>query len=316
MAIGPENGEEANRIWKYVEQEKMDLDDMINAYKTSGSVRESGFNQQIQHIKISLREQKNSLLALCVLEGMPLHLTKETIQNYNHDQIIHLLKTDELVVVPLKAKDKVNGIILADNFITKKPITKDDLRMLIMLANQAGLAIENSQLYEKTVIRAHLDSLTNLWNHGYFQYLLGVELEKAKATLTNLSLIMLDLDDFKIYNDSLGHQSGDNILKELATLLKNQSRKMDYVCRYGGEEFAIILPYTDKNEAYLIAERLRENIAKHPFVHQEILPKKVLTASLGLTSYPKDGTTSSQLLSYADKALYEAKAKGKNNTCG
>lgn len=316
MAIGPENGEEANRVWKYVEQEKMDLDDMINAYKVSGTVRESGFNQQIQHIKISLREQKNSLLALCVLEGMPLHLTKETIQNYNHDQIIQVLRTDELVVVPLKAKDKVNGIILADNFITKKPITKDDLRMLIMLANQAGLAIENSQLYEKTVIRAHLDSLTNLWNHGYFQYLLGVELEKAKATLTQLSLIMLDLDDFKIYNDSLGHQSGDNILKEIATLLKNQSRKMDYVCRYGGEEFAIILPYTDKKEAYLIAERLRENIANHPFVHQEILPNKVLTASLGLTSYPKDGTTPSELLSYADKALYEAKAKGKNNTCG
>jgi len=316
MAIGPENGEEANRVWKYVEQEKMDLDDMINAYKTSGTVRESGFNQQIQHIKISLKEQKNSLLALCVLEGMPLHLTKETIQNYNHDQIIQILKSDELVVVPLKAKDKVNGIILADNFITKKPITKDDLRMLIMLANQAGLAIENSQLYEKTVIRAHLDSLTNLWNHGYFQYLLGVELEKAKATLTQLSLIMLDLDDFKIYNDSLGHQAGDNILKEIATLLKNQSRKMDYVCRYGGEEFAIILPYTDKKEAYLIAERLRENIAKHPFVHQEILPNKVLTASLGLTSYPNDGATTSDLLSYADKALYEAKAKGKNNTCG
>jgi len=316
MALGPENGEEANRVWKYVEQEKMDLEDMINAYKVSGTVHEAGFNQQIQHIKISLKEQKNSLLALCALEGMPLHLTKETIQNYIQDQIIQLLKANELVVVPLKAKDKVNGIILADNFITQKPITKDDLRMLIMLANQAGLAIENSQLYEKTVIRAHLDSLTNLWNHGYFQYLLGVELEKAKATATNLSLIMLDLDDFKIYNDSLGHQAGDNILKEVALLVKNQSRKMDYVCRYGGEEFAVILPYTDKKEAYLIAERLRENIAKHPFIHQEILPNKVLTASLGLTAYPNDGTTTSDLLSYADKALYEAKAKGKNNTCG
>ena len=316
MALGPENGEEANRVWKYVEQEKMDLEDMINAYKVSGTVRESGFNQQIRHIKISLKEQKNSLLALCALEGMPLHLTKETIQNYNQDQIIQLLKADEVVVVPLKAKDKVNGIILADNFITKKPITKDDLRMLIMLANQAGLAIENSQLYEKTVIRAHLDSLTNLWNHGYFQYLLGVELEKVKATSTQLSLIMLDLDDFKIYNDSLGHQVGDNMLKEIALLLKNQSRKMDYVCRYGGEEFAIILPYTDKKEAYLIAERLRENIEKHPFAHQEILPHKVLTASLGLTSYPNDGATPSELLSYADKALYEAKRKGKNNTCG
>jgi diguanylate cyclase (GGDEF)-like protein len=316
MAIGPESGEEANRVWKYVEQEQMDMEDMINAYKESGKVLQSGFNQQIQHVKVSFQEQKNSLLALCVLEGMPLHLTGETIQNYNHDQIIQILRTDELVVVPLKAKDKVNGIILADNFITKKPITKDDLRMLIMLANQAGLAIENSHLYEKTVIRAHLDSLTNLWNHGYFQYLLGVEVEKAKATQTKLSLIMLDMDDFKIYNDTLGHQAGDNILKDMALLLKNQSRKMDYVCRYGGEEFAIILPYTEKKETFMIAERLRENIEKHPFVHQEILPSKVLTASLGLASFPENGNSPSELISYCDKALYEAKKKGKNITCG
>jgi diguanylate cyclase (GGDEF)-like protein len=188
--------------------------------------------------------------------------------------------------------------------------------MLRMLANQAGLAIENSQLYEKTVIRVHLDSLTNLWNHGYFQYLLGVEVEKSKATSTQFSLLMLDIDDFKVYNDSLGHQAGDRILKEMANLLKNQSRKMDYVCRYGGEEFAIILPYTDKKEAFLIAERFRENIAKYPFIHQEILPQKTLTTSLGLAAFPEDGNTTAELISYSDKALYEAKKKGKNNTCG
>jgi diguanylate cyclase (GGDEF)-like protein len=140
--------------------------------------------------------------------------------------------------------------------------------------------------------------------------------EKAKATQTKLSLIMLDMDDFKIYNDTLGHQAGDNILKDMALLLKNQSRKMDYVCRYGGEEFAIILPYTEKKETFMIAERLRENIEKHPFVHQEILPTKVLTASLGLASFPENGNSPSELISYCDKALYEAKKKGKNITCG
>jgi len=316
MTIGPGSGEEANRVWKYVEQEKMDMDDLINAYKVSGKFRESGFNQQIQHIKISLQEQKNNLLALCVLEGMPLHLTQETLQNYSQDQIIHLLGAEELVVVPLKAKDKVNGLILADNFVTKKPITKDDLRMLIMLANQAGLAIENSHLYEKTLITAHQDSLTNLWNHGYFQYLLGIELERSRATATPLSLVLLDLDDFKVYNDTLGHQAGDMLLKDVANLLKNQSRKMDYVCRYGGEEFAVILPYTDKKEAYLIAERLRENIAKYPFAREESLPNKSLTASLGLSTFPENGSTASDLIAHSDKALYEAKHKGKNNTCG
>ena len=318
MGIGPETGEEANRIWSQIEADKMDLEDLINAYKISGSandVTESGFNPQIKRLKIPLREQSGGILALGVLDGMPLHLTGETIQNYAHDPVLQILKTDELIVVPLKAKDKVNGIILADNFITKKIITKDDMRMLIMLANEAGLAIENSQLYERTVMRAHSDSLTELWNHGYFQYILQVEIEKAKAGSLPLSLIMLDIDDFKVYNDALGHQAGDNILKELAVILKNQSRKMDYVCRYGGEEFTIILPQTDKNETFVIAERLRERILKHPFSHKEILPSQQLTASLGVSSFPKDGSSPSQLILASDKALYQAKSKGKNSTC-
>lgn len=315
MGIGPESGEEANRIWRQIEQEQMDLDDLISVYKTSNSVVESGFNRQIKHLKIPLKEQKGGLLALTVLEGMPLHLTRETIQNYQNDLIIQILKTEELAIVPLRAKDRVNGLILADNFITKKPISKDDIRMLIMLANQAGLAIENSQLYEKTVVRAHSDSLTELCNHGYFQYLLQVETEKTKANNVALSLLMLDIDDFKIYNDTLGHQAGDRILRELAILLKNQSRKMDFVCRYGGEEFTIILPQTDKKEAYLIAERLRQDIEKHTFVSEDILPHKKLTVSLGLATFPQDGSLASELITYSDKALYLAKHRGKNNTC-
>lgn len=315
MGIGPETGEEANRIWRQIEQEKMDLEDLTNAYKVSSAAVDSGFNQQVRRLKIPLKDQNGGLLALGVLDGMPLHLTKETIQNYSHDPIIQILKTDELVMAPLKAKDKVNGIILADNFVTRKPITKDDIRMLIMLANQAGLAIENSQLFEKTAIRAHSDSLTNLWNHGYFQYLVRTELEKAQATKMPLSLILLDIDNFKRYNDALGHQTGDEILKTLALLLRNQSRKMDYVCRYGGEEFTVILPQTDKKEAFLIAERLRRDIEKQVFVNEGIPAEKKMTVSIGLGSFPEDGSTPSELISYADKALYLAKQKGKNNTC-
>lgn len=314
LGIGPETGEEANRIWTQIEEEKMNLDDLINAYKFSNGAQESGFNRQIQHLKAALNDKNENLLAMTVLEGMHFHLNKETMQKYQNDPLIKILKSDELIAVPLKSKEKVNGVILADNFITKKPITKDDIRMLIMLGNHAGLAIENSQLYEKTVLRAHTDSLTEIWNHGYFQYLLQVEMEKAKAAQIPLSLIMLDIDDFKVYNDALGHQAGDKILKELALLLKNQSRKMDFVCRYGGEEFTIILPQTANKEAFLIAERLRVDIEKHSFIHEEILPNKKLTASLGLASFPQDGQIPSQLIASCDKALYQAKRLGKNNT--
>lgn len=315
LGLGPETGEEANRIWTQIEEEKMDMDDLISAYKFSSHVLESAFNRQVQRFKMPVKEQEGSLLTLSVLEGMPLHLTRETIQNYKRDPVIQLLNTEELACVPLKAKDKVKGIILADNFITKKTIAKDDIRMLTMLANQAGLAIENSQLYESAVIRSHTDSLTNLWNHGYFQYLLQQEMEKAKATASPLSLIAIDIDDFKIYNDTLGHQAGDDILKDMAQLLKNQSRKMDFVCRYGGEEFIVILPQTDKKEAFLIAERLRQDIEKHKFTQEEILPNKRLTVSLGLASFPGDAGHPAQLIAYSDKTLYLAKHKGKNNTC-
>ena len=96
MAIGPESGEEANQTWKYVENEKMDLDDLINAYKISNDVVESDFNQQIRHLKIPLKEQNGGLLVLGILDGMPLHLTEESIKNYGSDPIVKLLNTDEL----------------------------------------------------------------------------------------------------------------------------------------------------------------------------------------------------------------------------
>ena len=314
MGIGPETEEEANRIWNQIEEEKMDLDDLINAFKTTSTVLESSFNRQVRLLKISLQEKNENPLTMTALEGMPLHLTGETIHAYRGSPLIQLLRYEEIVLIPLKAKDKVNGIIVADNFITRKPITKDDIRMLTMLANQAGLAIENSQLYEKTVRQANMDSLTELWNHGYFQYLLRTELEKSKAQQTPLSLIMIDIDDFKVYNDELGHQAGDKILKELAFLLKKQSRKMDYVCRYGGEEFTIILPQTDERETFLLAERIRENVKKHPFIHEEILPNKHLTISLGIATFPKNGALPSELIKASDNALYQAKNKGKDNT--
>lgn len=315
MGIGPETGEEANQIWTQIEEEKLNLEDLISVFKTSNGALSTGFNSQVQHIKVSLHDKNEDLLTLAISEGMPLHLTKDTVQDYLASPIIQILKSDEMVLIPLKAKDKVNGLIVADNLITKRPITKDDIRMLTMLANQAGLAIENSQLYEKTVMQAHMDSLTELWNHGFFQYTLLTELETAKAVSKPLSLIMLDIDDFKIYNDALGHQTGDKILKELASILKNQSRKMDYVCRYGGEEFTIILPQAEKKEALLIAERLRMDIANHSFAYEEILPQKKLTISLGLATFPQDGQTSAELVTQSDKLLYQAKSKGKNSIC-
>lgn len=315
MGIGPDTGEQAYKIWSKIQQEQMNLDDLINVYKKSNKVMQTTFDKEVESLKISLKANNPSLLALAARDAMPMHITKERIDNYADDPLLKVFKPAELVIIPLKAKDKVNGLIVADNIYTRKPISRDDMRMLFMLSNQAGLAIENSHLYERTVIKSHSDSLTGLWNHGYFQYLLQKELQRAREENLSLSMVMIDIDDFKKYNDALGHQAGDEILKDIAKILQDHSRKMDWVCRYGGEEFTIILPQTSKKETIPIAERLREKISAYLFNHIEIMPNKKLTVSLGIASFPEDGSSNSELIASADRLLYKAKSKGKNQSC-
>jgi hypothetical protein len=124
MGIGPDSGEQANRIWKHIELKEMDLEELIDAFQTSNHMEESAFNKQVRNIRVSLKDQQSRSLINAVLEGIPLQLSKESMQKYLNDPIIRFLDSEELAVVPLKAKDKINGIILADNFITKKPLPK------------------------------------------------------------------------------------------------------------------------------------------------------------------------------------------------
>ena len=142
-----------------------------------------------------------------------------------------------------------------DNPYTHKPITKDNIRILTMFANQAGLAIENSKLYEQTLIKSHTDSLTSLWNHGYFQSRLQEEVSLAQKNKQNLSIIMADLDNFKVYNDTLGHQEGDQILIQIAKILNSAGEKTRYDLPLRGREFAILLLQTNKQEARVVAEK-------------------------------------------------------------
>ena len=123
-----------------------------------------------------------------------------------------------------------------------------------------------------------------------------------------LSLLMIDIDNFKNFNDTFGHQEGDKVLKEIAKTIITSSRKEDLIARYGGEEFTVILPHADKNEAFIIAERLRENI-------HNIENEKKLTVSIGISSFPQDAYKKEELIEYADQALYKAKHEGKDRVC-
>ncbi|MBL7085316.1 MAG: sensor domain-containing diguanylate cyclase [Candidatus Omnitrophica bacterium] len=313
VGIGPDTAEQADKIWRKIEAEKTTLKDLIKAHKAFIKRKGSRLDKLVKSIKIPLRESAG-ILALTVLEGMTFEITTDEVSKKVKDPICALLKTEHFVTVPLKAKDKTIGVILVDNIFTKEAITKDDIRILTMFANQAGLAIENSHLYEKTVSLSHSDSLTNLINHGRFQYLLSRELKNTAKEKKPLSLVMIDIDNFKNFNDTLGHPTGDKVLINIAKILKKTCRSSDILARYGGEEFVVVLSDTNKESAWGLAERLRQAIEGFNFPGQEVQPNKNLTISLGLASFPEDAKIKGELISKTDSALYQAKAAGKNRT--
>jgi diguanylate cyclase (GGDEF)-like protein len=175
-------------------------------------------------------------------------------------------------------------------------------RELVARAKQADM-------YEKL---AHTDGLTELYNYRFFHQLLGIELSRARRFQRPLALIMLDVDHFKSYNDLHGHQAGDRALRQLARLLKRSSRSYDLVARYGGDEFAIILPETSKSTAMEVAERIRMSVAETPIDGDGTVPAARVTASLGIASFPEDAVDESDLVRQADCALYHAKARGRD----
>ena len=314
MGIGPHSAEEAGKIWQYISQSNKTLDEFIASYDTFKKDPESKLNSIVKGIKIPLREDMG-ILVLTILEGMPFEITTQEAKKLVDTNTQKALNTDFFVTVPLKAKDKVLGAILVDNIFNKKPITKADVKMLTMFANHAGLAIENSRLYEETVYLSSIDWSTKLWNYGKFQQRLSYELERSKITDTSISLVMVDVDNFKHYNDTLGHVRGDSALREIAAVLQSKSRKIDTVARYGGEEFAIVMPNTVKENARLFAERLRSEVEKLFAAENGLPPLNRLTISCGVASYPEDAVTKDELIAMADTALYEAKGTGKNRTC-
>lgn len=213
-------------------------------------------------------------------------------------------------------KSKVRGIELGVDDFLVKPINREILtaRVKALLKKKEyfdRLTFE----YERALHSAVIDKLTGLYNHGYFKQFLKLEIERSVRQRHALSLMMLDIDDFKYYNDTLGHLAGDKILHELGQVIHKTVRKIDMAARYGGEEFTIILPYTRTRGAIAVAERLRQAVETFPFSYKTSLSSKTLTISIGIASFQRDVKTIEDLLERSDRALYKAKEEGKNRVC-
>jgi len=226
----------------------------------------------------------------------------------SYDNNLEFEKTiSSLISVPLKIKDRVTGVINGVNKVNSEPFTEEDQRLLEALAQQAAMAVEHARLYELAIT----DGLTKLFIHRYFQARLEEEMVRAKRYHTACSLILFDIDHFKKFNDTYGHQQGDVVLIEVAKLTKQTVREtVDIPARYGGEEFAIILPETDAKGAHLVAERLRKTVEAYDFPGQEKALK--VTISLGVATFPDHASVKSILIKKADMALYECKGRGRN----
>ncbi|MEQ8223976.1 MAG: sensor domain-containing diguanylate cyclase, partial [Candidatus Eremiobacterota bacterium] len=213
------------------------------------------------------------------------------------------------MAVPLTSKDECIGVIYVGQQ-KANAFSHDDLNLLSTLANQTSIAVTNAKLYEKTHNMATTDGLTGLYTHRYFQEKLEEEVQKAQRYQTHMAMLMVDTDHFKQYNDTYGHPDGDMLLKEICKLLKSYVRDTDIVCRYGGDEFTLILVEADKKTAINTAERIRQAIQLR--LNQRDVK---ITASIGVASYPEDATNKTALMAQADASVYKAKHGGRNRVC-
>lgn len=227
--------------------------------------------------------------------------------------------TANYVCVPLIAQGETLGVLYVDNSGSPQASSPQAVkfeqatlnRRANAVAERVSLALANLKLRELLRNQSIRDPLTGLYNRRYLEESLNRELHRANRTGRNVSLVMLDLDHFKHFNDTFGHQVGDILLKEVAGVIKGRVRAGDLACRYGGEEFSVIIAEVDAEGTYKCVETIREAI-KHLSLHHRGQTLGTITVSAGIATFPAHGETPEDLTRAADEALYQAKKSGRD----
>lgn len=236
----------------------------------------------------------------------------ETLKELDKDYNYILTNDDKIGAFPLFSEEEITGCVVAKSMIEK--LSKRDIDYLEQLTRQAAATINRANSYSTILQYATLDALTNLNNRRQFEIRLGQEISITKRQNNPLCAMMIDIDFFKSVNDTYGHAAGDEVLRSVASIIKQALRESDIPSRYGGEEFAVLLPYTHVEEAKIVGERLRKAVESTPIIVniEDKEPQAInVTISMGLAEYNQT-ETGEVLFERADKALYEAKTNGRN----
>ncbi len=220
------------------------------------------------------------------------------------------IRQKPIINLPIKTKDEYLGVLTIDNVFSKQLLSAEDEKYLLLFANQLATAIHSIRLSKKMEEATIIDNLTRLYVQKYFNQRLGEELARARRFKQELSLLILDVDHFKVYNDTYGHPVGDTILQELAKIVMNNTREVDFAARFEGDGVVMILPNTPREGSRSVASRIRQLVENHGFV----VPNGVIniTVTIGVGTFPGDSDDKEELLKMAQEALNWGKAHGRN----
>jgi len=239
----------------------------------------------------------------------------EVEKKLKENKLLEFLRSNQLLLgSKLNLPDGRFGMVVLGKKDKNEDYQEIDLSSFSILLSMTSLSLKNIKQFKTIEELSYTDSMTSLYNYRYFYQRLNEEIFRAKRFERKLALVIFDIDQFKIYNDSFGHQAGDGLLKQLGSHLLKVVRSIDVVCRYGGEEFCVIMPETDSKECIRFMERLRKSIEDYEFKDEYLDHNHHITVSLGAAIYPQDAKNADKLIWCADMALLEAKNEGRNRS--